>query len=72
VRYESLRLFGHVLSTVLSPYINLTALEERICGTIQIHDSFTKVMYLYVGFRVCCRFLSLIRERRMPINYRLQ
>jgi len=45
-----------VLSTVLSPYINLTALEERIFGTIQIHDSFTEGMYLYVGFKVCCRF----------------
>jgi len=58
VRYESLHLFGHVLPTVLSTYINLTALEKRICGPIQIHDSFTEVIYLYVGFKVCCIFLS--------------
>ena len=57
VRYESLPLFG-VLSTVLSPYINLTALEGRLCGTIQIHDSFTEIMYLYVGFKVWFKFLS--------------
>jgi len=47
-----LHLFGRVLYTVLSPYIKITTLEERKCGTIQIHVSFTEVMYLYVGFKV--------------------
>jgi len=62
--YESLHLFCHVLSTVLSPFINLTALEERICGKElsaiynKIHVLVIAVMYLYVGFKVCSRFLS--------------
>ena len=55
-----------MLSTVLSPFINLTALEERIrvkeLSTIYNKDTcfvlVNEVMYLYVGFKVCSRFLS--------------
>jgi len=62
---ESLHLFWYVLSTVISPFINLTALEEsRICGKvlstvyIKIHVSVIEVIYMYVGFEVCSTFLS--------------